>query len=111
VVTDGKGETRDFSMPNDKLDDILGLAVDAAGARLYAVSTNGFEESAKKERRNAVVGYDLRRGHLLDRFAAPEALQLNDLGDCAGWHALRDRFRRRYPFSQEAGGKNTHPLR
>ncbi len=48
VVTDGKGETRDFSQPNDKLDDILGLAVDAAGAHLYAVSTNGFEESAKK---------------------------------------------------------------
>ena len=79
VVSDGKDQTRDFSLPDDKLDAILGLAVDAAGAHLYAVSTNGFEESARKERRNAVVCYDLRSGHLVDRFPAPEALQLNDL--------------------------------
>lgn len=79
LVTDGKGETHDFSAPYDKLDPILGLAVDAGGAHLYAVSTNGFEETAKKERRNAVVCYDLKTGYLVDRFAAPEALQLNDL--------------------------------
>jgi hypothetical protein len=79
IVTAGKGETRDFSGPDDKLDDILGLTVDAAGAHLYAVSTNGFEESAKTERRNAVVRYDLESGRLLDRFPAPAAAQLNDL--------------------------------
>jgi hypothetical protein len=70
---------RDFSSPSDKLDTVLGLAVDPACAHLYAVSTNGFEESAKRERRNAAVRYDLKNGRLTDRFAAPEATQLNDL--------------------------------
>ena len=72
VVADVKGKARDFSGPNDTLDDILGLTIDGGGAHLYAVSTNGFEESAKTERRNAVVRYDLKSGHLLDRFAAPK---------------------------------------
>jgi sugar lactone lactonase YvrE len=78
LVADAKGKARDFSGPNDTLDDILGLTIDGEGAHLYAVSTNGFEESAKTERRNAVVRYDLKSGHL-DRFAAPEAMQLNDV--------------------------------
>ena len=56
-----------------------GLAVDPTRGHLYAVSTNGFEDSAKTARRNAVVLYDLKTGRLLDRFAAPEAMQLNDL--------------------------------
>jgi hypothetical protein len=69
------------------------------------VSTNGFEESAKADRRNAVVRYDLKSGRLLDRFGAPDAMQLNDLAvasdgtlyvtDSNGGHAL----------SQKAGGK------
>jgi hypothetical protein len=79
VVADVKGKTRDFSGLNDALDDILGLTIDSGGAHLYAVSTNGFEESAKKERRNAVVRYALKSGHLLDLFPAPEAVQLNDV--------------------------------
>jgi hypothetical protein len=79
IVADAKGEARDFSSPSDKLDAVLGLAVDAARGHLYAVSTNGFEESTKAERRNAVVRYDLKKGRLLDRFMASEAVQLNDL--------------------------------
>ncbi len=79
IVTDGKGETRDFSGPNDKLDAVLGLAVDREREYLCAVSTNGFEEAAKKERRNAVIRYELKSGRLLDRLAAPAAMQLNDL--------------------------------
>lgn len=79
VVTDGKGESRDFSSASDKLDGILGLRIDPTHGQLYAVSTNGSEESAKKERRNAVVRYDLKTGKLIDRFPAPEAMQLNDL--------------------------------
>lgn len=79
VVTDGKGETRDFSAPRDKLDAVLGLAVDAARGHLYAVSTNGFEDSGKTERRNAVMCYSLKDGRLIDRVAAPEAMQLNDV--------------------------------
>jgi hypothetical protein len=76
-MTDGKGEAHDFSKAEDHLDAVLGLTV--ADGVLYAVSTNSFEESGKKERRNAVVRYDLKTGRLTDRFAAPEAAQLNDL--------------------------------
>ncbi len=79
VVTNGKGETRDFSSPSDKLDGILGLRIDPVRDQLCAVSTNGSEDSAKKERRNAVVRYDLKTGRMIDRFSAPEAMQLNDL--------------------------------
>ena len=55
------------------------MRIDPTHGQLYAVSTNGSEESAKKERRNAVVRYDLKTGKLIDRFPAPEAMQLNDL--------------------------------
>jgi hypothetical protein len=79
VVTDRKGDTRDFSKPEDKLDSVLGLIVDPAREQLYAVSTNGFLDEAKTQRRNAVVRYDLKTGSLTDRFDAPEAMQLNDI--------------------------------
>ena len=79
VVTDGRGPARDFSQPTDKLDVVLGLTVDAPGRALFAVSTNGFEDSAKIERRNAVLRYDLRTGRLVSRHDAPAAKQLNDV--------------------------------
>jgi sugar lactone lactonase YvrE len=79
IVTDAKGDARDFSSPSDKLDTVLGLTVDPGRGHLYAVSSNGFEEGAKTERRNAIFLYDLKSGRLMDRFAAPEAMQLNDL--------------------------------
>jgi hypothetical protein len=40
VVTDDKGDSRDFSIPSDKLDAVLGLRIDRARDLLYAVSTN-----------------------------------------------------------------------
>ena len=79
IVAAHAKELSDFSSAADKLDAILGLAVDTTRKYLYAVTTNGFEESAKKERRNAVVRYDLKDGRLMDRFVAPDAKQLNDL--------------------------------
>ena len=79
IVCDEKGDARDFSDPSDKLDTVLGLAVDAQRGHLYAVSTNGFLDEAKTERRNAVLRYDLKSGKLVERLAAPEAMQLNDL--------------------------------
>ncbi len=79
IVTDAEGHARDFSGLSDKLDTVLGLTVDPTRGHLYAVSSSGFEESAKTERRNAVFLYDLKSGRLIDRFAAPEAMQLNDL--------------------------------
>jgi hypothetical protein len=77
IVTGKEGSARDFSSSADKLDAVLGLTVDAT--HLCGVSTNGFEDSAKADRRNAVVCYDLNSGRLTDRFPAPEAMQLNDL--------------------------------
>src|SRR5687768_1333926 len=79
IMTDAKGNAKDFSKPSDKLDTILGLAVDAERGHLYAVSTNGFLEEAKKERRNAVVRYHMKNNVFLDRFDAPDAMQLNDI--------------------------------
>ncbi len=80
IVTDAKGEgTHDFSRGVDALDPVLGLAVDPAHDALYAVTTNGFEDSAQKARHNAVVHYELKNGQLRDRFDAPAAMQLNDL--------------------------------
>jgi len=79
IMSDAKGNAEDFSKPSDKLDPVLGLAVDAGRGHLYAVSTNGFLDEAKKERRNAVVRYHLKNKVYLDRFPAPDAMQLNDI--------------------------------
>lgn len=79
IVSDAKGEAGDFSASGDKLDAVLGLAVDPARGHLYAVSTNGFEDSGKTERRNAIMRYNLKDGRLMDRFVAPESMQLNDV--------------------------------
>lgn len=79
VVSDRVGRVRDYSHPDDKLDAVLGLAVDPRRRILYAVSTNGFEDSARVERRNAVLRYDLARNRLAARYEVPAALQLNDI--------------------------------
>jgi sugar lactone lactonase YvrE len=79
VSANRKGEVRDFSKPEDNLDCVLGLFVDGAHEQLYAVSTNGFLEEAQKQRRNAVVRYDLKEERLASRYDAPDARQLNDL--------------------------------
>jgi hypothetical protein len=79
VVSDRVGRVRDYSHPDDKLDAVLGLAVDPRRRILYAISTNGFEDSAKAERRNAVLRYDLARNRLAARYDVASALQLNDV--------------------------------
>jgi hypothetical protein len=70
---------RDFSRPDDKLDTVLGLTVDPRRQALFAVSTNGFEDSAKIERRNAVLHYDLRSRPPRSRPRCAAAKQLNDV--------------------------------
>ena len=79
VSANRKGELKDFSKPGDNLDCVLGLFVDAAHEQLYAVSTNGFLDEGQKQRRNAVVRYDLKNGLLVNRYNAQDATQLNDL--------------------------------
>jgi hypothetical protein len=79
VVRDDKGRERDFSRGSDRLDTVLGFAVDTKRRQLLAVSTNGFEDSAKLERRNALMRYDLKTGRLIERLPVPDAQQLNDV--------------------------------
>jgi sugar lactone lactonase YvrE len=79
VSANQKGEVKNFSGPGDNLDCVLGLFVDAAHEQLYAVSTNGFLDEAQKQRRNAIVRYDLKNGLLVGRYDTPDANQLNDL--------------------------------
>lgn len=83
VVTDGHGRVRDFSAPGDRLDAVLGLAVDARRDVLYAISTNGIDDGARTDRRNALVRYDLKQGRLAARHEAPGAAQLNDVAIAA----------------------------
>jgi hypothetical protein len=79
ISANRKGEVKDFSRPGDNLDCVLGLFIDVAHEQLYVVSTNGFLDEAQKQRRNAVVRYDLKNGLLVGRYDAPDANQLNDL--------------------------------
>ena len=79
VVSDGHGAVRDFSRPTDGLDAVLGLAVDTRRGQLYAVSTNGFEDSAARQRRNVLLRYNLSAGRVAARYPAPDAVQLNDV--------------------------------
>ena len=83
VAIDRRGKTRDFSRADDRLDTVLGLAADGRRRLLYAVSTNGFEDSARHGRRNAVLIYDLGRGRRIARHDVAEALQLNDVAVAA----------------------------
>jgi hypothetical protein len=79
VSANRKGEVQDFSKPENDLDCVLGVFVHSADSQLYAVSTNGFLDEAKNQRRNKVVRYDLNNGLLVNRYDAPDAIQLNDL--------------------------------
>lgn len=79
VAIDARGKLRDFTSSADRLEAVLGLAVDAPRDRLCAVSTNGIEQAAQQQRRNEVVCWSLAKGRVIQRVAVPEAVQLNDL--------------------------------
>jgi sugar lactone lactonase YvrE len=83
VAVDRRGRARDFSRSADRLEAVLGMAVDEPRGALWAVSTNGFLDEARSARRNAVVRYDLSSGRLVARHDVPEAVQLNDVAIAA----------------------------
>lgn len=75
----GESAMRPLSNPRDKLDSILGIAIDAERRRLYAVSTNANVDVADRDRRNAIKVYDLRKWALVRSVDVPEARMLNDV--------------------------------
>jgi hypothetical protein len=79
VAVDARGRLADFTSVADRLQAVLGLAVDAPRDRLCAVSSNGFELAARQQRRNEVVCWDLANSRTTQRLEVHEALQLNDL--------------------------------
>ena len=75
---DADGRVRAFSQPDDGLDAVLGLHVDAARQELLAVSTGALTAGGAAPR-NAVMRYSLRGPRRVQRLDAPGAAQLNDV--------------------------------
>lgn len=73
------GTMRELPTLGGKLDEILGLAFDGPRRVLYAVSTSALTTKGEKERRNAVVSFDVDARRMLKRYEVPGAQQLNDV--------------------------------
>jgi len=69
----------EFAGTGAGLDAVLGLAVDAPRRILYAVSTSALTTEGRRNRRNAVVAFDVDSRKLLHRYDVPAAMQLNDV--------------------------------
>lgn len=78
------GAVLDFTNPRADLDPVLGVAVDSPRRKLYAVSTSAMTAEGRKNRRNAVVVFDIDTGSFLRRVDIPAATQLNDVAVAAG---------------------------
>jgi hypothetical protein len=76
-----EGSVKDFA---DRLDPILGIAVDSPRRVVYAVSTSALTEAGRAQPRNAVLSYDIDNGRLLRRVDVPSAAQLNDVNVAPG---------------------------
>ncbi|MGE0582439.1 MAG: SMP-30/gluconolactonase/LRE family protein [Steroidobacteraceae bacterium] len=79
VGVDMRGKVAPFSRPEDGLQHVLGLAVDAKRHLLHAVSTSALTAAGRAPRRNEVVSYDLRTGRRIAAVPVPGAEQLNDV--------------------------------
>ncbi len=73
------GVVTPFSRPEDGLQSILGITVDAKARTLFAVSTSAVTDAGRKSRVNAIARYDLRSGRKSGEFRVDGASQLNDL--------------------------------
>lgn len=71
------GKLTPFSKPDDGLQQVLGVAVDAKRRTLYAVSTNALTRG--KPLHNAVMAFDIGSGKRTGAYHVPDALQLNDV--------------------------------
>jgi sugar lactone lactonase YvrE len=82
LSVDARGRVREWSRPADRLDAVLGLAVDAPRDRLCAVSHHT-PTAAGAEPRNSVLCWALSTRRLVARLTLPAARQLNDLAFAA----------------------------
>lgn len=71
------GKITPFSDADDGLQQVLGVAVDAARRDLYAVSTNALTQG--KPLHNTVFAFDIKTGKRNAEYQVPGALQLNDV--------------------------------
>ena len=76
IRIDADSVVKDFA---DRLDPVLGIAVDSPRRVLYAISTSALTEAGRKDRRNAVLSYDIDNGRLIRRVDIPSAVGLNDV--------------------------------
>ena len=84
VQVGADGAVSEFAGPAAKLDEVLGLALDAPRRVLYAVSTSALTAKGEKDRRNAVVAFDVDSRKLLQRYDVAGAQQLNDVAIAPG---------------------------
>jgi len=84
VQVEADGAVSEFAGPAAKLDEVLGVALDAPRRVLYAVSTSALTAKAEKDRRNAVVAFDVDTRKLLQRYDVAGAQQLNDVAIAPG---------------------------
>ncbi|HEX7402709.1 MAG TPA: SMP-30/gluconolactonase/LRE family protein [Usitatibacter sp.] len=76
IRIDADSVVKDFA---NRLDPVLGIAVDSPRRVLYAISTSALTEAGRKDRRNAVLSYDIDNGRLIRRVDIPSAVGLNDV--------------------------------
>jgi hypothetical protein len=74
-------EVKDFAVG---LDSVLGLAVDAPRRVIYAVTTLAVTAEGRKNRRNAIVEYEIDSRNFKRRVDIPNAVQLNDVAVAPG---------------------------
>jgi len=78
------GALTSFAGPDPSIDSILGITVDSPRRGLYAVSTSALTQAGEKQRRNAVLIYNVDNGRLVRRVDVPAAQQLNDVAVARG---------------------------
>ena len=84
VQVEPDGAVTEFAGAAAKLDEVLGLAMDAPRRVLYVVSTSALTTKGEKDRRNAVVAFDVDTRRLIARYDVPGAQQLNDVAIAPG---------------------------
>jgi sugar lactone lactonase YvrE len=84
VRIDRDRNVSDFAGEEARLDNVLGVAVDAPRRLLYVVSTSALTEKGEKSRRNAIVAFEIDTKKLAGRYEVPDARQLNDVAIAPG---------------------------